>query len=451
LQFLFAFNQIENHFFAAKNKQLTEVLKEQKVEASLKEKQRPKKLEIEAKASILPDHVARKKLLDSIASEEIIKLSEETAPVLQLLPANDEKYQTIGELASGNCRSAYPHIDGARQGDPICDRFIISFFPDCTIVAFADGCGWGEMAKKAANTAIDVFTKNMIQMKHEFTTTRFMARMMLRSYLNCHNNIIKGLSLEQIFDAGTTTMLAGIICELTIIKQDDHQPSSAELSWLEFLRGPTRKFVFTFVNLGDCKAYIWNSITGNISDVSEVLRATANDPRDPGGRLGPQEEGGHPDLRNLSAYSVHAQEGDIIFVCSDGVHDNLDPQRLGKSPKSIGLNVDKNSWENVVNHKEASEAKAKWSLNFVSKLLTSKKTQITPELITKTLIEHALQLTESSREFMETNPTQPLPKSKKIFGKNGSCILCLNQNWSFSSKEQIIIFLKKNHIYSFLL
>jgi len=48
---------------ATKNKQLTEVLKEQKVEASLKEKQRPKKLEIEAKSSILPDHVARKKIV----------------------------------------------------------------------------------------------------------------------------------------------------------------------------------------------------------------------------------------------------------------------------------------------------------------------------------------------------------------------------------------------------
>jgi hypothetical protein len=32
--------------------------------------------------------------------------------------------------------------------------------------------------------------------------------------------------------------------------------------------------------------------------------------------------------------------GDICFLCSDGVHDNFDPQQLGKSPKDVDKSLD---------------------------------------------------------------------------------------------------------------
>jgi hypothetical protein len=34
---------------------------------------------------------------------------------------------------------------------------------------------------------------------------------------------------------------------------------------------------------------------------------------------------------------VELSEGDLVFLVSDGVHDNLDPQTLGKKPNDCGL------------------------------------------------------------------------------------------------------------------
>lgn len=39
---------------------------------------------------------------------------------------------------------------------------------------------------------------------------------------------------------------------------------------------------------------------------------------------------GEPDLRNFRSYFCFCEKGDSIIVCSDGVHDNLDPLSLGK-------------------------------------------------------------------------------------------------------------------------
>lgn len=105
------------------------------------------------------------------------------------------------------------------------------------------------------------------------------------------------------FLCGTTTMLGGISCPI----QDDEES----------------KWIFAFTSLGDCKAYRWSKSSNQMSDISLVLRETSVDPRDPGGRLGPHQEDGSADLRNLATYYVECEEGDIISLVSDGVHDNL--------------------------------------------------------------------------------------------------------------------------------
>lgn len=50
---------------------------------------------------------------------------------------------------------------------------------------------------------------------------------------------------------------------------------------------------------------------------------------------------GNPDLRNLACWMRALSEGDLVLVCSDGVHDNLDPQHLGKTPQEFGLGAGK--------------------------------------------------------------------------------------------------------------
>jgi hypothetical protein len=52
---------------------------------------------------------------------------------------------------------------------------------------------------------------------------------------------------------------------------------------------------------------------------------------DPGGRLGAQIDG-DADLRNLALLIVPCAVGDAFAMLSDGVHDNLDPEKLGVLP-----------------------------------------------------------------------------------------------------------------------
>ena len=99
-----------------------------------------------------------------------------------------------------------------------------------------------------------------------------------------------------------------------------------------------------------------------IVELNQDARAST-DAADCGGRLGPYVDGGYagvlclaccrsywhhsPDLRNLGAWCVSCSEDDILLLCSDGVHDNLDPQHFAISPSSLGLDVE--DWEDAGN------------------------------------------------------------------------------------------------------
>lgn len=63
--------------------------------------------------------------------------------------------------------------------------------------------------------------------------------------------------------------------------------------------------------VGDCKAYHWSAKTGKATEVTYGNRHNCRDPKDPGGRLGPQLKGGAPDLRNLSTFYHPCTPGTI--------------------------------------------------------------------------------------------------------------------------------------------
>lgn len=149
----------------------------------------------------------------------------------------------------------------------------------------------------------------MTEEKNNIRTTRHAAKALLRGFLQAHKAIVAGVSKEDlVFHCGTTTMLGGIAFPISEYEQEEEDEG---------------KWVLVLVNLGDCKAYRWSSRSKNIKDVTVILRETAIDPRDPGGRLGPHLDDGSCDLRNLSVYCIECEDGDIISLVSDGVHDNL--------------------------------------------------------------------------------------------------------------------------------
>lgn len=64
-------------------------------------------------------------------------------------------------------------------------------------------------------------------------------------------------------------------------------------------------------------------------------------------------------------------------MVSDGVHDNLDPQQLGKTPQDLGINLKENSWKFLETLKkekiydESEKMKTQYALKFLNLLLNS--------------------------------------------------------------------------------
>lgn len=160
---------------------------------------------------------------------------------------------------------------------------------------------------------------------------------LLRASCEAHNHIIKDkldvsfhtfniipfhsvaiLITSQMWDAGTTTLLGCLILPLV--------PSASG--------PPPSPWGILCVSIGDCKAYRISVANKTVSEVTVGCRAgNLSDLTDPGGRLGPYLGQGAPDLRNLRLYFSACEQHDMVMIVSDGVHDNFDPQTLGKTPR----------------------------------------------------------------------------------------------------------------------
>jgi len=145
--------------------------------------------------------------------------------------------------------------------------------------------------------------------------------------------------------------------------------------------------------------------------------------------LGPYIDDG-PDLRNLHLYYHTAEPDDIIFVMSDGVHDNLDPQQLGVSP--MDAKIEATTWEEAEKLDPTrveffkNSFRKKWLEDTFTKQLVlteedsgnsnhSSKRKLDVKFIVDVLLQHCVNITKSSREFMEQHPKQKQPHDFKAF------------------------------------
>lgn len=210
--------------------------------------------------------------------------------------------------------------------------------------------------------------------------------LLLRALCEANRKIVEGVT--DLWEAGTTTVLAGIVLQTTA---DSGKPEWGLLC----------------ASVGDCKALLWNKRTGNFTDITMGNRCT--DMRDPGGRLGPYL-GKDPDLRNLRLYWRVVYPGDIIIFCTDGIYDNFDPIFLGKSPKDLELPY--TVWSGVPDTTQE-QKKEEFALKFAKGLMQGK--EITPSSLIDTFVEHATNLTSRTRDFMESHPGKKQPADYKLF------------------------------------
>ncbi len=160
------------------------------------------------------------------------------------------------------------------------------------------------------------------------------------------------------------------------------------------------------------------------------------------------------------------EQGDLVWVVSDGVHDNIDPQIMGYQPHQM-RNVaygeksqqqyrleeaeeedtfhqpPLDDWESLP-HRESTQLKNEFSIRYMEQLLLggvsprqlnrvfkkegcagataedapttnghyhngSKTRSLNPLIVTKKLLSHCVEITKAARTFMEENPDEEQP------------------------------------------
>jgi hypothetical protein len=316
--------------------------------------------------------------------------------VVKLLQGPEDPMQP-GEvhdrLGSGKAISTYPGIPGGYS--LICDRFALQVLGNWVLCAVADGCNWGLKPQEAAVRATAGFLGYITEQSSRMPDLKEIGHCLLRGFNVAHSKIVEGKA--DALDAGTTTLLAGMLVELT--EQD---------------RQDDLRYAFICGSLGDCKAFLYSPKSKTAVDVTARNRGGI-DAKDPGGRLGPYLDGGAPDVRNLKVFFELCREGDIVILMTDGVHDNLDPKSLGKEPSDFGYQV---AWE-ALPADTTERIKQGFQAELLSKVLAG---ATTPKQVVDTLTGYSQKVTRAGREFMEANPRAKQPSDYKAYpGKMDHC------------------------------
>uniref|UniRef100_A0A1I8A5B2 PPM-type phosphatase domain-containing protein n=1 Tax=Steinernema glaseri TaxID=37863 RepID=A0A1I8A5B2_9BILA len=204
------------------------------------------------------------------------------------------------ERATGLSVSLYEKnpVTGICAGTPIADVYGVIARENNGVLALADGVNWGEGARLAARCAVRGALDHLNQHIEDglLHTTTDVFHCLLGAFHAGHALILQ--------EGGLLTTLC--VAVALPVKNSD--------AW-----------VLCVCNVGDSLCFVFNESYG----VREVTLASHDigqmrDMRDAGGALGPVD-GRNPQLQNLTCSMTFIEQGDLVFITSDGVSDNFDP------------------------------------------------------------------------------------------------------------------------------
>ncbi|UJR08694.1 hypothetical protein I4U23_012952 [Adineta vaga] len=203
------------------------------------------------------------------------------------------------EFACGLSTSLYDRnpFTGELNGEPIADCFGICAQENNAILMIADGVNWGYKARLAARCAIhgamtclnqDLFDKKL-------STTRDVFERIRAAIEAAQQLIFKS-------EGSLTTLTMSIIC-----------PSN-------------RCWLVCSAIVGDSNAYVYSRKQRAVFELTQGSRDLNNerDMRSPGGALGTTMDE-KADLANLTYSLMEVDQGDFVFLTTDGISDNFDP------------------------------------------------------------------------------------------------------------------------------
>jgi hypothetical protein len=126
----------------------------------------------------------------------------------------------------------------------------------------------------------------------------------------------------------------------------------------------------------------------------------------------------------LALFHLIVREDDLLFILSDGVHDNMDPAQLGRQPGDLTANPPAKTWSEL-RLVDAERLKTRFRNIFLRSVI--QQADYDPRRIVDALVTHAWRTTVASREFMEVNigKKQPADCAKYPGKMDHATALCL--------------------------
>lgn len=314
----------------------------------------------------------------------------------------------MADYVYGRRESNYPmDRDGTRQGDPICDAFGYLLFRDAAMLALTDGCGWGQGSANASLLAVQTYFQSFLTTSHAHLANLRTLGLLMVYCLSVAHCMLADAYLEG-GQMGTTTFISSLAVRVQQATQSKPVPDQ----YVQELVHSRNRFYLITLSVGDCKAFHYSPTSRQVRDITRSNRADLCDPVDPGGRIGRLSlDNGDPDLRNLSLYFTPCVQGDFVFLMSDGIHDNFDPEMLGVDPAALGLIC--TEWANAPPaHVEA--AKTTFMESLIGRVLAKARCS-TPRQACRALLEHAASVSKTSRVFMESDQNRRLPTDYTLY------------------------------------
>lgn len=189
-------------------------------------------------------------------------------------------------------------------GDPNADVYGAVVRGNNTVLAIADGCGWGKRPRLAARCAVRTAIEHTLANTDKFNkkpSSKTLLSILMTAMEASHKTIIQ-------HKATLTTLCISVVCQLDI-KGGSYGVFTASL-------GDSRAFVYCPSNRTLMEASIGSHSSDGIRSI-----------RDSGGALGPAI-GALPDMENLSFSCIPVAKGDIVILTTDGITDNISQKNI---------------------------------------------------------------------------------------------------------------------------
>lgn len=268
-----------------------------------------------------------------------------------------------------NCVSTYPNI---APFNPIADRFEVRHFRDSFFLTLADGCGLHPSSRLAPQAAIEGFWNDLIPKLQNDSGSidvhklaHYMQSAIKAAHFNIYwdayfrsqegfegiktkdsyplnilsqsarNHLVEDEALIKKALAGDTAMRKALVDKHLGSKFYEGYAGATTFLCSALVKDPSSSefpYQLLTINLGDgqCFSLRENQLTALTQDSRKDL----SNLRDPGGKMGlctptPLKL----DDRNLQFSLTPCQPGDFLVFVTDGVLDNLNPERLGCLPE----------------------------------------------------------------------------------------------------------------------